>query len=191
MADADRDGELSRREFAVAMHLAACVAGKKKLPMPRTLPPCLMSITDYTGSTTEPAAPDDAKNTTAPAIKTALDSQKIVSESATSGVRGKEGGSNSQKKNEATMNVKRRKDSTKSLNDSEKGRKESTQTREPSGEGHVEEEGLEYQMSEKQMLQYHRAFDKLISGGSDNLGGKEVRFACVAVRGIGWKSKRK
>lgn len=43
LADADRDGELSRHEFAVAMHLAACATTKEKggLTLPRTLPSCL------------------------------------------------------------------------------------------------------------------------------------------------------
>lgn len=49
MADADRDGKLSRHEFAVAVHLASCVAGKKKLPLPSALPECL-SLTKGTAA---------------------------------------------------------------------------------------------------------------------------------------------
>lgn len=45
LADADRDGKLSRHEFAVAMHLAACITGKKRLPLPRVLPSCLSLTT--------------------------------------------------------------------------------------------------------------------------------------------------
>lgn len=41
MADADRDGKLSRFEFAVAMHLAACAVGTPALALPSALPPCL------------------------------------------------------------------------------------------------------------------------------------------------------
>ncbi|CAM9464742.1 unnamed protein product, partial [Laminaria digitata] len=42
LADADLDGELSRHEFAVALHLAACVTKQKDGPtLPRTLPSCL------------------------------------------------------------------------------------------------------------------------------------------------------
>lgn len=40
IADVNGDGRLSRGEFAVAMHLAAC-ATTKKLPIPRALPDCL------------------------------------------------------------------------------------------------------------------------------------------------------
>lgn len=52
MADADRDGELSRHELAVAMHLAACVTGKgkaKELQLPRVLPACLATVAQNTG----------------------------------------------------------------------------------------------------------------------------------------------
>lgn len=52
MADADRDGELSRHELAVAMHLAACVTGKGKatsLPLPRVLPACLAAVAPNNG----------------------------------------------------------------------------------------------------------------------------------------------
>lgn len=52
MADADRDGELSRHEMAVAMHLAACVTGKGKatcLPLPRVLPVCLAAVAPNNG----------------------------------------------------------------------------------------------------------------------------------------------
>lgn len=48
LADVDRDGELSRQEFAIAMHLAACTAGKG-LPLPRVLPECLMAIVTTVG----------------------------------------------------------------------------------------------------------------------------------------------
>ncbi|CBN77331.1 conserved unknown protein [Ectocarpus siliculosus] len=41
MADADRDGKLSRHEFAVAMHLAARAVGTPALALPSVLPPCL------------------------------------------------------------------------------------------------------------------------------------------------------
>lgn len=48
LADVDRDGELSRQEFAIAMHLAACTAGKG-LPLPRVLPECLVAIVTTVG----------------------------------------------------------------------------------------------------------------------------------------------
>ena len=52
LADADRDGELSRHEFAVAMHLAACVTtkGKGGPTLPRTLPSCLAARGKRSGS---------------------------------------------------------------------------------------------------------------------------------------------
>lgn len=50
LADVDQDGKLSRQEFSIAMHLAACTAGKG-LPLPRILPECLMVIVTTVGGT--------------------------------------------------------------------------------------------------------------------------------------------
>ncbi|CAM9755102.1 unnamed protein product, partial [Hapterophycus canaliculatus] len=41
LADIDRDGQLCRHEFVVALHLAACAVGKARLPLPDALPPYL------------------------------------------------------------------------------------------------------------------------------------------------------
>lgn len=43
IADADKDGQLSGQEFAVAMHLASCSTAKH-LPLPAVLPECLANI---------------------------------------------------------------------------------------------------------------------------------------------------
>lgn len=43
MSDVDRDSRLSSKEFALAFHLIVCV-GKKKLPLPPSLPPALISF---------------------------------------------------------------------------------------------------------------------------------------------------
>lgn len=56
LADADRDGELSRHEFAVAMHLAACVKGG--LTLPRTLPACLAAVGKRSGGGDETGVAD-------------------------------------------------------------------------------------------------------------------------------------
>lgn len=45
LADADRDGKLTRLEFGVAMHLAACTV-RKKMQLPDVLPKCLAVNTD-------------------------------------------------------------------------------------------------------------------------------------------------
>lgn len=57
LADVDRDGQLCRHEFTVAMHLAACAVGKPRLPLPDALPPYLaigttVKIADSTGAAT-------------------------------------------------------------------------------------------------------------------------------------------
>lgn len=60
LADADRDGELSRHEFAVAMHLTACVTRKSGVTLPRTLPPCLAIAGERIGGD-ETAVADNAE----------------------------------------------------------------------------------------------------------------------------------
>lgn len=191
MADADEDGELSEQEFAIAFHLASCVAGKKKLPMPLTLPCCLARITNGSAEGEGSAAFDDinAAVKKCTAIASNLDGEQQVS-----GDSGKEEPREKRSLREGskpTKSIKIQDNCEGPQENAETGGHASTPSETSSREQVVDDEGLKYQMSESDRAHHDKAFNRLVPGGSGNLSGKEVSAACAACQDVGHMAKEK
>lgn len=166
MADADKDGELSRQEFAVAMHIASCVAGKK-LPMPHTLPCCL------------------ADSATKSCEQATLDPKKQASGITPTG-KGNAKREERPRKGLEPVVVQVGPKHTKARGSSAQEALESTCTETPGKKGNVVEGDLRYQMSEQEKAQHEKAFCSLGFGPSDHIGGKEVSGVCASFSKIGY-----
>ncbi|CAM9698027.1 unnamed protein product [Scytosiphon promiscuus] len=202
LADIDRDGQLCRHEFVVAMHLAARAVGKKgRLPLPDALPPCL-------------AAPDtiaEAADSIVAAVAVVGivdDSRSVVSSlgypeglsdagMVPSG-HGVEGGEEAEeigtrtcgKGMVQTNNLHGRQAKSQELKSSSKegmrkrGENEAGGQQGTLGAENKRRDGSEYRMSGQDVARYSKAFDKLVDGKDTNLGGKEAA-AVLAKSGMG------
>ncbi len=201
LADADRDGKLSRPEFAVAMHLAASAAGKAALPLPEVLPPCLAAAAAAAAAEAAPASAATPQGR--PGDVQAVEGRVVLVDDAASVVSslGYPAGLSDAEGSDRICNSSGGADSARDDKDAAAvlGGKTGTaeeiiggpagketskgkgQGRGKGGEGEVsgagkgKEMNLRYDMSDQDTARYGQTFDKLMKGkGTTHLGGKEV-----------------
>ncbi|CAB1119102.1 unnamed protein product [Ectocarpus sp. CCAP 1310/34] len=182
MADADRDGKLSRHEFAVAMHLAACAVRTPALALPSVLPPCLAAA-----SATENEGNREGDGRVAAEEKGRQESTKGVASSdpspaKTDEVPGKMIGMTKQALDEDhARGQKDEKEAVTGDGEGEGSAKARSYSKEKEKEG-----GSEYRMSDQDAARYGKAFDKLVKGKGVTLGGKK---AAVVLAKSGLRKK--